>query len=220
MRKALLLALLIIVLAFTGCNINDPLRETLYCQEVFVVEGGHLGRYMDDETSGYYHEYNMPAIELSPGGSGATQIIPTANTLGGYQLNAIDEYLYYTTHIEDDWDTQSDMIFEITFETNVNNAGGNPADVVIFNLLCLHKSEGSAVVHQNTDNGSTTIGTAGQYTLFKQNITLDYITEGYINGDTISYRLNLDTVNSDISNVIVNYVELKYKSLYPALEVE
>ena len=58
---------------------------------------GSLEREAGDGYGGYWHEYNLDAINLSPGGSGATQIAPNASSVGGYQLNGITEYVFFTT---------------------------------------------------------------------------------------------------------------------------
>ncbi len=216
MGKKLIL-LIIPLLCLFGCTEID---EDFSIDGDLVVTGSIIKPNSDNTTGGYWHEYNMPAIELSPGASGATLTVANANTLGGYQLDAIGEYLYYDTHLEDDWDSVSDLIFELTFEVNVDNTGGLVTDTTDFTITCYHKAVGDTTTDQHPHNGSIVVGQAAQYQLFKISIPLDYIADGYLVGDTIAYRINLDTANSDIDDVIINYVEMRYRSYNPALEVD
>jgi len=171
-------------------------------------------------TGGYWHEDAISAMVLSPGTSGATLTEANAQSLGGYMLDANNEYLYYAAHIEDDWDGLSDILVEIYFETNEDNAGGNVADTVDIDIYCYNKTpdDGDYIPNINQFNGSTTIGTVERYMLFTQDILIDAPTCNISPMEIIIVRLNFDTVESEINSIIVNYLEIKYQSTSPAME--
>ncbi|KKM74741.1 hypothetical protein LCGC14_1397270, partial [marine sediment metagenome] len=51
-------------------------------------------------TSVWHHEHDLFATSLNPGASGATRTAPDSNTIGGWQLNAAGETLYFEAHME------------------------------------------------------------------------------------------------------------------------
>ena len=205
---AIVLSLVLLVLVLSGCSANDPLVDSLYTEASYIRINPATG------GGGYWHEYNMPAIELSPGTSGATQIVPNASSLGGYRLDAINETLYFTTHVEHDWDEVSDGLFEIFFEVNVDNTGGLVTDTVKFQLEVWHKLEGELVNTVFSLDGNTVVGQSDQHELFQQEITVGNLRLG----EVIAFRLNLNTILGEVVNVIVNYVEFKYPTYIPQME--
>jgi hypothetical protein len=44
---------------------------------------------------------------------------------------------------------------------------------------------------------------------------MDYLSNEML----FSHRINLNTVVSDIDNIIVNYIEFKYPAFYPGAEI-
>ena len=215
MRKYLFIFVMLLPLAFMSCEASDPLTEGIYNSDGFyAVDGGHLSREIND-NGGYWHEYSLEAFVLSPGGSGATLINPNASSLGGYRLDAIWEYLYFSTHTENDWDGTTDAVLEIWFEVNVDNTGGLDTDTVKFQLEVWHKVVGERITTVYSLDGSTVVGKADQHDLFQQEIVVGDIRAG----DVLSFRLNLNTILGEVDNVIVNYVEYKYQTYYPSPEV-
>ena len=209
MRRLLpiVLGLVVLMLALIGCSANDPLTENLYTEASFI-------RINTDGSGGYWHEYAIPATSLSPGSSGATHIAPNASSLGGYQLNGIGEYLFFGSHIDSDWDSISDGLFEIFFEVNDDNTGGLVTDTVKFQLEVWHKQRGELVNTVYSLQGNTVVGQSSQHELFRQEITIGNIREM----EVISFRLNLNTIQSQVTDVIVNYVEFKYPTFIPQME--
>ena len=205
---AIVLSLVLVTSVLAGCSANDPLVDSLYTEASYIrinpVTGG----------GGYWHEYAIPAIDLSPGASGATLIAPNASSLGGYQLNAINELLYFGSHVEHDWDGLSDGLFEIYFEVNDDNSGGLVTDTVQFQLEVWHKMIGEQVTTVYSLSGTTIVGQAVQHDLFKQEIAIGNLREA----EVISFRLNLNTILGDVTDVIVNYVEFKYPTFIPQME--
>ena len=214
MKNKIVSVLILIVLLLSGCGFpNEPMFDDAYTRNIYLSEYS-IERELADGTGGYWHEYNLGAIDLSPGASGATQIVPNVSTLGGYQFNAINEYLYFTTHVEDDWDGITDGILEITFEVNDDNTLGNDADTVDFQVECWHKIPGELVNNVVSLDGSTVVGQSDQHELFIQDVI---ITDMRVN-EVIAFRVNLNTIDSEVADVIVNYFEFKYPVYIPAME--
>ena len=207
MRRLALVIVLVSVLLLTACSANDPLTEDLYTDSSYI-------RIATDGTGGYWHEYLMDGIELSPGTSDATQIVPNASSLGGYRLDAINEVLYFGAHVDDDWDGTSDGVFEVYFEVNEDNTLGLVTDTVKFQLEVWHKLPNELVNTVFSLNGSTVVGQSNQHELFNQHIVIGNLRAG----EVVEFRLNLNTVLGEVVNVIVNYVEFKYPAYYPGIE--
>lgn len=205
--KYLLILLMILSLGLVGCGFSgQPMLDNTYVNHVY--------RETVDGTGGYWHEYSLAGINLSPGASGATQIAPNASSLGGYMFNDITEYLLFSTRVENDWDEVSDGILEISFEVNVDNTLGLVTDTVEISVECWHKLPGEFVNTVNSHEGSTVVGQSDQHELFIQNVVIDDLRLG----EVIAFRINLNTVFSEVDNIIVNYVEFKYPTYVPAME--
>jgi len=70
-----------------------------------VTAGGDF----EGVTSKWWYCSYISTLEVSPGGSGATWTAPDANTVGGYQLDNANEYLYFSIRICPNWDEASDI---------------------------------------------------------------------------------------------------------------
>jgi hypothetical protein len=206
----MIVVLLSVLLLAVGCSSSDPLTEPVYSE----AEGSYI-RLDSSGNGGYIHEYSLDAINLSPGSSGATLIAPNASSLGGYQLNGIGEYIFFGSHIDDDWDGVGDGEIEIYFEVNDDNSGGLATDTVKFQLEVWHKMIGEQTCIVYSLDGTTIVGAAVQHDLFIQEIAIDNLREE----EVLSFRLNLNTITGDVTDVIVNYIEFKYPTYYPAMEV-
>lgn len=200
--------LLILLLIITGCSSSDPLLENLYTEKSFIRINPVTG------NGGYWHEYALGAIDLSPGASGATLIVPNASSLGGYQLNAINEYLYFNSHVDHDWDGTSDGLFEIFFEVNDDNSGGLVTDTVKFQLEVWHKVKGELTNTVYSLSGNTVVGQSQQHELFEQEIIIGNLRET----EVLAFRLNINTIQSQVTDIIVNYIEFKYPTFIPQME--
>jgi len=191
-----------LILGLVGCQSQDYWHEDLHLNNLEIH--GSLTRYDDTGNGGYWFEHGVPALVLSKGGSGAVQVTPDDNTLGGYQLDASTEYLYYGISISDDWDDVSDLTLRVAFEVNVDNTGGNDTDKVVLDVNGYCKSAGDTSTHQGICPGEVVVGASPRYQMFICTIQMPMADEGVVDGDTVILRLNLDTTNSDIDNIIVN----------------
>ena len=165
---------------------------------------------------GYWHEYNLPAFNVSPGASGATFIAPNVSSLGGWRLDNITELLYFATHVEDDWDGTTDALLEIAFEVNIDNTGGLITDTVEISVECFHKIEGAFGCTVVSTEGSVVVGQSDQHELFIMDVPFD-AADLAIN-QIISIRINLNTIMSEVDSIIVNYFEFKYQTFIAAME--
>ena len=177
---------------------------------------GSLLRVDGAGNGGYLHEYNLSAFSASPGASGATVVGSNVSTLGGYRLDGIGEYLYFTTHIEADWDGATDALLEIAFEVNMDNTLGLITDTVEISVECYHKLEGDMGCTVVSLEGSTIVGQSSQHELFLMDVYIDALDMGI--NQLLAIRLNLNTVLSEVDNIILNYIEIKYQTYIPAME--
>jgi hypothetical protein len=217
MRKylfVLVLSVVLLPLGLLACETSDPLTEGVYNSDGFyAVDGGHLSREYND-GGGYWHEHNEDGINLSPGNSAATLIAPNISSLGGWRLDALGEWLYFDVAVEEDYDGVSDAQVQIFFEVNADNSGGLVTDTVDFQLEFWCKRLGERTNINVTYNISTVVGQAEQHDLFVATVDCTPTPNSLV-----SFRLELITITSDVDNVIVNYVKLRYPTYTPALEV-
>ncbi|KKN76891.1 hypothetical protein LCGC14_0365420 [marine sediment metagenome] len=172
-------------------------------------------------TSVWWHEHDLFATSLSKGASGATQVAPNANTIGGWNLIAVGDTLYYGAHIELDWDGATDIQARVWFEVNVDNTGGADADTVDLQLVVRYKGEGETAIKSQTLEIATTVGKSAQYKQFQTVFTVDYDAGGNVVEalDIMAFALNLETDTSEVDDIIINLVELRYQMKHPNLEV-
>ena len=180
---------------------------------------GSIVKYDALNQGGYWHEYKLNAAGFDPGASGATYIIPSANSTGGWQLNAVAETIYAGAHIDGDWDGSTDPILEIVFEINVAGVGGG--DTVDIQIVFYMKGEGETATKIQTVEVATIVGAAAQFTQFEVVFTIDH--DDGVNPvelkDVIAMAVNLETDTSEVDDITINYGELKYQTFNPAEEV-
>jgi len=198
-------------------DVSEITWDTLTAN-VFESNGTYNGYQSDGTTSLYYHEDNISAFEVSPGGSGAELIATTVSTLGGYSLNVNTEKLYYTTHIEDDWDGATDIILTVYWEVNEASSADGTVDL---QLICYYKGNHEVstktqtleVAHTITDNKA-------QYTQHETIFTINWDeTSNVVEvNDIMSLILNLETDTSECDDIIINYADWVYSTTKPARE--
>ena len=170
---------------------------------------------LEASTSIWWYCKYMDAINLSAGGSGATQIIPTDNTIGGYQLNAATEYLYFNGGVCNNWDTTSDLEIKVRWELNA--ASGSATDSIFLDLICWYKGVGEDTTKYQLLSEGAIVGNQTQYTMNITTFAIDYdLTDNEVEiGDIFSFRLNLNTTKSDIDDVIINFGRFRYPVKVP-----
>jgi len=182
------------------------------------VVNGSLIRRIADSSSGYWKEYALYPQAFRITGGAPTPVDANANTLGGYQLNDAGEILAFNTHVDDDWDGESDILIDLYFE--INAAGGAPTDTVDFDVAVYMKKPGDTSTRSQSLTATKTIGAAAQFTAFESEATLvhDDGANPVNETDTLTIEVNLNTGTSEVDDVILNYVEIKYRMLPPNLE--
>lgn len=172
-------------------------------------------------TSVWWHIQHIDMSAVSKGASNAVWTAQSANNLNGFQLDGDTEYLYFNTHVRDNWDGASDLEVIVRFETNANNSGGADADTVNFDLVMYFKGDTETTQKTQVLTGSITVGKAAQYYHGSVTFTINWDLANHVVqvGDCCSWRLNLDTGNSDVDDVIVHHGMFRYKTTKPSAEV-
>ncbi len=167
---------------------------------------------------GWWHEYLIAAVSISPGASGAAFVDPSSVSLGGYNLDGDSEHLDFQAHIEDDWDGASDPIVEIWFEKDI--AGGSSGDDAILKLDCYYKGTGEVTNKTQSLTATVEVDDDARYTLYMATFTINWDLVSHVVevDDVFGFHLWFDATNSDTTDICVNFIEFKYKTAKPALE--
>lgn len=194
---------------------TTPTRAVTMTAEHFYGE-------KSDGSALYWHHHQMSATEVSPGASGATFVPPGANTIGGYELDVNDEFLYMSAHIGSDWVGEDDIQVRVNFECNVNNTGGADTDTVDLKLVLYYKGHDETANKTQTLEEHVVVGKSAQYKRHVVVFTVDWDASGNIceKGDKFGLILNLETDTSEVDNVIINTINWRYKTKLPAVEVQ
>ena len=173
-------------------------------------EGGNvtIPTTLRSDQSVWHHEHDLFATSLNPGASGATRTAPDSNTIGGWQLDAAGETLYFEAHMEAEWDAVSDLIVNAWWEVNVDNTGGAGGDTVDLRLVVRYKGAGDTAIKTQTVEVATTVGASARYKQFKTSFTIDYDAANNIidSLDLLSFAINLETDTSEVADGIRYYV--------------
>lgn len=170
----------------------------------------------------WYNTQHLPVASLDPGASGAIYTDADANTLGGYQIDDSDEVLHADGDIHNDWDGESDIEVKIVFEVNVDNTGGNDTDTVDIKAVAFYKGSGDTTTKTQTSEVATIVGKSERYKQFVSTHTLNWDETNNIieEGDKLHIEINLETDTSEVDDIIVNHVHIRYKSRLVRIEVE
>ena len=149
--------------------------------------------------------YNSATVDL---------IAPTANLQGGHELNNAADLLYYTFHIHEDWNGNTDPKIDLIFELPNDNSGGAGSDTVDIKIICYYKGEGDVVTKSQILEVATVIGAAAQYTQFVVEFTIDYdaVSNVLEVEDVITLVVNLETDTSEVDDIIISHLSLKYQT--------
>ena len=203
-----------ILVDFIDVTNNIDVGDTLQ------VNGTIDGFQSDGTTSLYYHEHNIAALSASPGASGATLTAPSANTLGGYQLDAVGEQLYFYQHVESDWDGATDLTVEVIWEVNEASSADGTVDL---QLIAYYKGDlESANKTQTSEVPVTITGNKAQFTQHSTTFTIDWDKTSHVVevGDVIGFILNLETDTSECDDIIVNHMISRYSTTKPAPQTD
>jgi hypothetical protein len=172
-------------------------------------------------TAANVRYYHVSLGSANPGASGATWVVASANTTGGWRMTADAHKIRGQVDVHADWDGASNLTFEIHFMTNVSNTGGADADTVDWQMVVYYKGEGDTATKTQTITASTVIGKAAQYKQFEQAFTVDWDYAGNVVevGDIIAMNLNLVTGTSEVDDVVVTAMEFYYPTTHCSIEL-
>ena len=158
---------------------------------------------------------------VNPGGSGATWIPASANILPGWQLNADSERLTFEGEIHSDWDGATDIEVKVIFESNVDNTAGNVADTTDFQLICYYKGSGENVTKTQTLTEAFTVGQIDDHEQYVATllVNFDEVDNVVQEGDKFAFILNLVTATSEVADITVNHIHIRYKTNQVGKEV-
>jgi len=203
----------------TATKVVTPEITTPTDTDLFLNPGGtgivKTSKKIHGTTSLWWYIKYVDAFSITPGATGAQLTAPDANTLGGYQLDADTEKLYFNAHVFDNWDASSDLELVVVFEVNVDNTAGLATDTVDLRLVSYYKGDGETTNKTQTAEVATTVGQSPQYKQFTATFTIDWdATNNVVEvGDTISFVLNLETDTSEVDNIIVNSAVFRYRAI-------
>jgi hypothetical protein len=217
-----------------SCQEQDLLQAEVQDGYEFVIvaatEDGAVGVYMEPSTligrkstggvvsiptETAIHIGHASGESLNPGASGAALVAPSANTPGGYQLDASSEELYFDFHLHNDWDAASDLTIKVRFEVNIDNSGGGVGDTVDLRLRAFYKGIGGTSCRTQTVEVATTVGQSAQYKSFEATFTIDYDIGGGNNlalDDDLGLILNLETDTSEVDDIVITHVSFEYNT--------
>jgi len=167
-------------------------------------------------TTLYRRYYHLPLASFDPGASGATWTTASANTLCGWQLNAVGEILEFQTDVHADWDAVSDLTIEVKFQLL---DAGSADDTVDIKLIAYYLGVGdTATKTQTVEVPTTTDGT--QYKMYKATFTINYDeTDNVVDaGDSMCFKLNLETDTSEIDNILITDASFFYNTTHLGIE--
>jgi hypothetical protein len=183
-------------------------------KRIVIGDGETAGGVQNTTSKGYYRAitskyrryFHVPMGSTDPGASGATFVPPDGNTIGGWQLDASTELLYFGADIHSDWDGESDITVDLDFECNVDNTGGGDTDTVDLKLVAYYKGHDEVVTKTQTVEVATVIGKSAQYKAFHVPFTIDWDKASNVvqAGDIMHFVLNLETDTSEVDNIIIS----------------
>ena len=195
---------------------GTTVRETADVSEITIdsldVNKVVANTYIRGATSLWWVARSAPTVNAATGASGATLVVPNANSLGGYQLNAVGEQIYFSKSIESIWDGASDLEFKVTWEVNEAASSDGTVDL---QLICYYKGDHETVNKTQTLEVAHTItGNKAQYTRHTTTFTVNWDeTDNVVEAaDKMSFILNLETDTSECDDVIINIIMFRFKT--------
>jgi hypothetical protein len=171
-------------------------------------------------TSLYCRYYHIALGAANPGASGATWVVASANTTGGWRLTNAAWLLRGQADIHADWDGATDMNVGVSFMVNIDNTGGLDTDTVDLKLVAYYKGVGDTVCKSQTVEVATVVGKSAQYKQFKVTFTIDwnYASNVVEVGDIISIILNIETDTSEVDDIVITSMEFYYPTAHLGIE--
>ena len=188
--------------------------------DLFADTGIRVTKAPRATTSLYRRYYHIPLGAANPGASGATWVVASANTTGGWRLTNATWLLRGQADIHADWDGATDLIVGVNFMVNVNNTGGADTDTVDLRINAYYKGIGDTATKTQAVEVPTVVGKSAQYKQFRATFTLDWDAASNVIevGDIISIILNLETDTSEVDDIVVTSMEFYYQTAHLGIE--
>jgi hypothetical protein len=141
---------------------------------------------------------------------GVVEVEPNSQTLGGYQLDANNDYIHAHGRTCGNWPSDGTTVAKVGFETADDNQGGNETDIIRFQATARWKGDRSHIMHEQSSIADLEIGQAHQWTHF--HIALDLSNMTLIREASISVTIAFLRTQSAINKVIVNHLAIAYET--------
>jgi hypothetical protein len=188
--------------------------------DLFADTGIRVTKAPRATTSLYRRYYHIVLGAANPGSSGATWVVASANTTGGWRITNAAWLIRGQADIHSDWDGATDLTVSVSFMVNVDNTGGADTDTVDLKLVAYYKGVGDTTCKTQTVETPTVVGKSAQYKQFRANFTIDwdYASNVVESGDVISLVLNLETDTSEVDDIVVTSMEFYYQTAHLGIE--
>jgi len=185
--------------------------ECLYIADLISAGLSASSGVIRSATNSYYHFFAMNLASANPGASGATYRLPTADHLGGQELDAVGDTLVGCFPLQGDYQVGTNPVLLACVTNMVDNTTGDPADVIEFEFNLWYKRDGDTACRTQSFNASVTVGQMEQYYQLHLHKEVDQGTapNDLKVGDIVYYSVNL-TAGSDISEVMINGAGVYY----------
>jgi len=165
------------------------------------------------------YEYINPHSGYLAGASGGQAV----KGYNGVKFDATNEYGYYSTLINEDWDEQSDISIQVVCWLRTAEAVN---DYVNITMQCNLAQPGENVASEDSDqvlvNEYCISDNNAQYESFSLNFTLDYDAGGNVveRGDVFGFYINAPDIGGahHVSEFTVSSIIISYSTPYPQVE--
>ena len=175
-----------------------------------------------DSLGNLWHEEHVSPTDVSPGASGATLTVGggTNDAAVYYLLDAVNEYLYWGTDVEEYWDAGSDLVVEVLVALDGAETANDYIRATIDFEYCAEHENMDSPKEQSVevDHDIGAFNSAGD--VHKLTFVMDHdLASNVLQAeDIVKFRFYLDDVSSGATVAAVRflYANIKYrqKELY------
>jgi hypothetical protein len=183
------------------------------------VDADGIDVYDSSGNAYYWAETHVDGSTVSPGGSGATLTVWNTSSIG-YLLDATNEYIYFTSDVEDNWDGVSDVQVNLVVALNANETANDIINgEVVAEYFTEHddmdtpKTQTRAINHDIASSNS-----AGETHNMSFLLDYDLGSNEIEKGDVLKLRFRLDSVagGTDVAAIRFLYGHVRFRAPFPA----
>ena len=174
-----------------------------------------LFKYAADSEGALWKEYHIGASSVSIGQSGATQGVSNASLY--WILDAVTEYLYFGSDLDDDWDANSDVQVEVWVALeNAETANDLIRASLRADYYASHDVMGAKTQTRSIDHNIESYNAQGSVHELVFILDWDLADNVMEIGDIIKLRFWLDDITTApvVTGVRVLFAALKYRTKY------